>query len=107
MWAKGAGCKVIYTPHGMMELQAIHRYCWTKKLPAILLFQKKSIAICDLVHATADTEKQNLINLGWNKNIHVIANCVKIYDITMRTSWKRNKNILFFSRVHPKKALIS
>lgn len=105
MWAKDAGYKVIYTTHGMLEPYAINRHYWTKKLPAILLFQKKGIAICDLVHATADTEKQNLINLGWNKNVHVIANCVQIDEITMKTSWKSNKNILFLSRVHPKKGI--
>ena len=105
MWAKHAGYKVIYTPHGMLEPYAIARHYWTKKAPAIFLFQKKAIVVCDLVHSTAHTEKENLINLGWNKNIHVIANCVQIDDINIKTSWKRNKNILFLSRVHPKKGI--
>ena len=105
MWAKNAGYKLIYSPHGMLEPYAIERHYWTKKLPAILLYQKKGVAVCDLVHATADTEKQNLINLGWNKNVYMIPNCVQIDDITMKTSWKRNKNILFLSRVHPKKGI--
>ena len=105
MWAKNVGYKVIYTPHGMLEPYGIARHYWTKKLPAILMYQKKGVAVCDLVHATADTEKENLINLGWNKNVHVIANCVQIDNITMKTSWKRNKNILFLSRVHPKKGI--
>lgn len=105
MWAKEKGYKVVYTPHGMLEPYAIKRHYWTKKLPAILLFQKKGLQVCDLIHSTADTEKKNLWDLGWNKKIHVIANCVQIDEIEMKTSWKRNKNILFLSRVHPKKGI--
>lgn len=105
MWAKQLGYKVVYTPHGMLEPYAIRRHYWLKKLPAILLFQKKGIQVSDIIHATAETEKENLLHLGWNENISVIANCVQIDEIEMKTSWKRNNNILFLSRVHPKKGL--
>ena len=105
IWAKDNGYKVIYTPHGMLEPYSIKRNYWTKKLLAIILFQRKGIKVSDLVHSTAHTEKENLYNLGWNKNIHVISNCVQIDDINIKTSWKRNKNILFLSRLHPKKGI--
>ena len=104
-WAKSFGYKVVYTPHGMLEPYAIKRHYWTKKLPAILLFQKKGLKVADLIHATADTEKNNLIRLGWNKNVHVIVNCVQVDEIKMKTSWRRTKNVLFLSRVHPKKGV--
>lgn len=105
MWAKNAGYKVVYTPHGMLEPYAIKRHYWTKKLPAILLFQKNGVKVSDLLHATADSEKENLLQLGWNKNVHVVANCVQIDEIKIKTSWKRTKTILFLSRVHPKKGI--
>ena len=105
VWAKEAGYPVVYTPHGMLEPYAIQRHYWTKKLPAILLYQKEGIAVADLIHATADTEKDNLEALGWNKNICVIPNCVQIDNISLKTSWERKKNILFLSRVHPKKGV--
>lgn len=105
MWAKAAGYKVVYTPHGMLEPYAIKRHYWTKKLPAILMFQKRGIQAADLIHATADSEKKNLIALGWNKNVTSIANCVQIDEIQMKTSWVRKKNILFLSRVHVKKGI--
>lgn len=104
MWAKELGYKVVYTPHGMLEPWAIkHRY-W-KKLPAIWLYQKKGVAICDMVHATAENEKRNLLNLGWNKNVCVIANCVQIDQIHLKQSWDRKKNILFLSRIHRVKGI--
>jgi glycosyltransferase involved in cell wall biosynthesis len=104
-WSKSAGYKVVYTPHGMLEPYAIKRYYLTKKLPAILLFQKKGIEISDMLHATAEIEKDNLLQLGWNKAINIIPNCVQIDKIEMKNSWKRNKNVLFLSRVHPKKGI--
>lgn len=105
MWAHRAGYKVVYTPHGMLEPYAIARHYLTKKLPAILLFQKKGICVSDCVHSTAETEKANLLKLGWNKKVVVIPNCVQIDDIAMKSSWKRTNKVLFLSRVHPKKGI--
>lgn len=105
IWAKEAGYKVVYTPHGMLEPWIMQRHYWTKKMPAILLFQKRGVRMADMVHATAESEKKNLLALGWNRNVAVIPNCVRIDDIEMKQSWKRRKNILFLSRVHIKKGI--
>lgn len=105
-WAKEKGYKVVYTPHGMLEPWIMSRNYWTKKVPATLLFQKKGVAVSDLVHSTADSEKDNLLKLGWNKNITVIPNCVDLDEIPQTvTSSKKEKNILFLSRVHVKKGI--
>lgn len=97
--------KIVYSPHGMLEPWIMKRHYWTKKLPAILLFQKRGIKIADVIHSTADSEKDNLLKLGWNKNITVIGNCVDVDAIKMKKSWKRTKTILFLSRVHVKKGI--
>lgn len=40
-WAQKKNYKVILTPHGMLEPWIIKRHYWTKKFPALLLYQKK------------------------------------------------------------------
>ena len=105
LWAKQMGLKVVYTPHGMLEPWIMSRHYWTRKLPAILLYQRRAVRAADLIHATAESEKQNILKLGWNNNVHVIGNCVDVNSIGMKSDWRRKKRILFLSRVHVKKGI--
>lgn len=105
MWAKDAGYKIVYTPHGMLEPWIMKRHYWTKKVPAIFLFQKRGLQVADVIHATAESEKANLLKLNWNSNVVVIPNCVRVDEIALKKSWERKKNILFLSRVHVKKGV--
>lgn len=105
IWAKNSGMKVVYSPHGMLEPWILNRHYLTRKLPAIWLYQRKGIECADVIHATAESEKDNLRALGWNGNVCVIGNCVDVDSIGMKCSWKRKKNILFLSRVHVKKGI--
>lgn len=104
-WAQGLGYKVVLTPHGMLEPWILKRNYWTKKIPALLLYQKAAIKRANILHATAESEKENLLKLGYNTHITVIANGIDVENIEMKTSWKRNREILFLSRVHVKKGL--
>ena len=104
IWAKQEGYKVVYTPHGMLVSWSMQYHAW-KKIPAKWLFQRKGIAICDAIHATAESEKQDLLTLGWNKNIQVIPNCIRLEEVEMKQSWSRKNKILFFGRVHEVKGI--
>lgn len=104
-WAQVLGYKVVLTPHGMLEPWILKRHYWTKKVPALLLYQKMAVKQADMLHATAESEKENLLKLGYNDRITVIANGIDVERIDMKTTWKRNKEILFLSRVHVKKGL--
>lgn len=104
-WAQKKGYKVILTPHGMLEPWIMNRNYWTKKLPALLLFQKSAIKNADCIHATAESEKLNILKLGYNNRVEVIANGIDVDSIQIKESWERKKNILFLSRIHVKKGI--
>lgn len=104
-WAQKKGYKVILTPHGMLEPWIMKRNYWTKKIPALLLYQKTAIKSANCIHATAESEKQNILKLGYNNKIEVIANGIDVENIKIKDNWRRNKNILFLSRIHVKKGI--
>lgn len=104
-WAQQAGYKVVLTPHGMLEPWIMKRHYWTKKVPALLLYQKAAIKNADFLHATAESEKENLLKLGYNSRIAVIPNGIDVESIALKQNWKRSKQILFLSRIHVKKGI--
>lgn len=103
--AQHRGYKVVLTPHGMLEPWIIKRHYWTRKLPALLMYQKSAIQNADCLQATAENEKQNLLKLGYNSNIKIVKLGIDAESISMKTSWKKNKQMLFLSRVHVKKGI--
>jgi len=104
-WAQQRGYKVVLTPHGMLEPWIMRRHYWTRKVPALLLYQKAAVRRANMIHATAESEKENLLKLGWNKKISIIPNGIDVEAIEMKRSWRRTGKILFLSRVHPKKGI--
>lgn len=104
-WAKGKGYPVILSPHGMLEPWDIKKNYWTKKLPALILYQKKSVKISDAIVATAETEKNNLLSLGYNKNIKIVPNGIITDNIRCKESWKEKKQILFLALYRKNKGI--
>lgn len=103
MWAKKRGYKVVYTPHGMLEPWVIKKNYWKKKLPALLLFQKRALVISDILVATAKSEKDNLIKLGYNKKIYVLPNSVEVDKIELKQDWSIKRKIFFIALLRPNK----
>lgn len=101
--AQRKGYKVVLTPHGMLEPWILKRHHWTKKVPALILYQKAAVKKADMLQATAYSEKEHLLKLAWNENVCVIPNGVEIETIEVKKSWERRKKILFLSRIHEKK----
>ncbi|MGM9705684.1 MAG: glycosyltransferase [Prevotella sp.] len=104
-WAQQMGFRVVFTPHGMLEPWILKRHYLTRKLPALLLYQKAAVRNADLIHATADSEQANLLHLGWNDRINVIPNGIEVSAIKMKRLWCRTGKILFLSRIHIKKGI--
>lgn len=104
-WAQEIGVKVVLTPHGMLEPWIMARHYWTRKLPTLWLYQKAAVRNADCLHATAISEKENLLKLGYNDRIEIIPNGIEVDKIALKKDWERKKRILFLSRIHVKKGI--
>ena len=104
-WSAKRGFKTVYSPHGMLEPWIVQRHYWTRKVPALWLYQKTAIRNSDVIHATAESERKNLLELGYNSNVAVVPNGIDVDSIRMKSSWKRTRTLLFLSRVHEKKGI--
>ena len=104
-WSQNAGYKTVLSPHGMLEPWIMARHHWTRKVPALWLYQKKAVEKADYIHATSETESTNLLELGYNDKIAVIPNGINVSEIPMKSDWRRTKKILFLSRIHEKKGI--
>lgn len=104
-WAKSKGIPVVLSPHGMLEPWDIKKNYWTKKLPALILYQKRSVKVSDIIVATSEKEKQNLLSLGYNRNIKIIPNGIITENIKCKESWQEKKQILFLALYRKNKGI--
>lgn len=102
-WAKGMGYPVVITPHGMLEPWVIQRNYLKKKLPALCLYQKRSLRMADALIATAESEKENLLKLGYNRHVDVVQTGIVVDGIRMKQDWQRHKTIMFLALLRPNK----
>lgn len=102
---KNIKLEILLTPHGMLEPWIVNRNYWTKKLPAIWLYQRWAVKNVDVIVATAEEERQHIIELSWNKNVVMLPNGINAAAIEMKSEWHDAKSLLFMSRIHPKKGL--
>ena len=102
-WAKALGYPVVLTTHGMLEPWVIRKNYLKKKLPALLLYQKRSLRLADALVATAESEKENLLHLNYNRNVSVVPTGIVVDGIQMKTGWQRCKTIMFLALLRPNK----
>lgn len=102
-WAKKKNYPVLITTHGMLEPWVIRKNYWTRKLPALLLYQKKALKMADSLVATAESERKNLLIANYNPNVGLVPNGVIMDDISLKDSWRPNKVILFLALLRPNK----
>lgn len=98
------GIKTYITPHGMLEPWIINRHPLKKKL-ALALFQKTALKKAIALIATAESEKRNIEQLGYNKNMVVIPNGIDVSAIRMKTDFTIKRRLLYISRIHVKKGI--
>jgi glycosyltransferase involved in cell wall biosynthesis len=104
--AKTKGIPYIITPRGMLEPWALNAGKWKKKL-AMALFQRKDLENATCIHATAQSEAENIRKLGFKNPIAFIPNGIDISEFPRKSQdlKKEKRTILFLSRIHPKKGI--
>ena len=104
-WAKGNGIPVVWSPHGMLQKWALKNKWW-KKLAALALYQWRDLKNSDLLHATAQTEVEDIRRLHLRNKIVVAPLGVKVCDGADHINHENGKKVLLFvSRVQRKKGL--
>lgn len=102
-WAKKKGYPVLLTPHGMLEPWVLKKNHWKKKIPALILYQRRSLKMADALIATAESERLNIANLKYNSNVLLVPNGIVVDGIEMKNTWKRTKTILYMGLLRPNK----
>lgn len=105
-WAqKHGGYKVVLSPHGMLEPWIVKRHYVTRKLPALLLYQRRAVRRALTLVSTADSERDNLLKLGLNDSVDVVRLGIDTSSVSLKRSWQKSRRLVFLSRVHPKKGV--
>lgn len=94
--AQRCGYKVVLSPHGMLEPWIIHRHYYTRKLPALWLYQKEAVRKADCLHATAESERDNLLKLGYNVHVEVVGLGIDAESIVLKNRGKERNRCFFF-----------
>ena len=95
------------TPRGDLEPWSLRQKTMKKKI-ALMLYQRNDINKAKCILATADMERDHLRDLGFHNPIAVIPNGIDITEYKCREKSRKDyvkKQIIFLSRVHPKKGI--
>ena len=105
-WARRNKIPVVWSPHGMLQKWAFKNKL-LKKVVALLLYQWRDLAKADLLHATAESEVEDIRRLKLKNKIVVAPLGVRIDAETddKKQDENRKRTLLFVSRVQRKKGL--
>ncbi len=106
--ARRIGTPLVLSPRGMLEPWAL-RHKRLKKVVAWHLYQRQDVCTSAAVHATAALERENLRRLGVTSPVAVVPNAVELPALSALPARprgaERRRQLLFLSRLHPKKGL--
>lgn len=102
--AQRMGIRTFVTPHGMLEPWILNRHR-LRKQAALKLYQASALRQADGLVATAESERAQLLRLGFNERVSTIPNGIDARGISLRTNWAGRGQVLFLSRIHPKKGI--
>lgn len=107
--ARKFGIPIVWSPHGMLQKWALKNKWW-KKLAALAVYQWRDLHSAALLHATAQSEVEDIRRLGLRNKVVTASLGVRILDgdvgLCRRSrSTADVKTLLFVSRVQRKKGL--
>lgn len=101
-WARrGTASKLVVQPHGTLSKWALSNSRYKKKMFG-WLWQNKVLRNVDMWVATADSEYQDIRNLGYRQPVCVLPNGVSVPNVSGSKKLDRRR-MFFLSRIHPKK----
>lgn len=97
--------KIVHSPRGMLGKEARRISAW-KKDPIWWLWQKNALQTAHCLHATAESEYEEIRQAGLKNPVAVIPNGIDIPDLSPSNREDReHKTVLSLGRIHPKKGL--
>jgi len=103
IYARKRKAKLVISPHGTLTEFALSRRRVIKQ--ALWPIQRLALTRADLLHATAESEVDDILRTGYTGPIALIPNGVEIPQVIENTQLTKKKQVLFLSRIHPKKGL--
>lgn len=106
-WARQNNLPVVWSPHGMLTPWAMHNKWWKKQM-AWWLYQKRDLSYSSLIHATAQSEVEDIRGMGLSNKVIIAPLGVKIDNRVGHVERVDGKKVLLFvSRVQKKKGLMN
>jgi len=105
-WCRRNRLPYVVSPHGSLTPWAL-RHKWWKKAPALLLYQYYDLLRADAFHVTACSEEKDLRRLRLQQPIITAPLGAAAFSNAESAPVRPDsyKNLLFISRIHPKKGL--
>lgn len=104
-WAVPARrARLVTSPRGTLSPWALGHSRWVKR--ALWPLQRRALSRADLIHATSDTEYQEIRALGFKAPVAIVPNGVDVPEAPSRIDTQGGgRTLLFLSRIHPKKGI--
>lgn len=101
--ARSSRTPYIVTPRGMLDPWARRNALW-KKRAAAAVFENAHLRGARCLRATADMEAQHFRDMGLRNPIAIVPNAMALPELAPRSEGPL-RQVLFLSRIHPKKGI--
>lgn len=94
----------VLSPHGMLSEVALG-YSRLKKRAFQKLFQQSALQNVGMLHATAESEYEDIRKFGLRQPVAIIPNGIEVPNLKKISREKTNKTLLYLGRIHQKKGI--